>query len=109
MKRRWTWLATAALFLIQPAAEAWAQTTTNPPSATACPNCPNGGVPKRDGTGMKKQRGQKNAQKMGNGQHKGMHRGMQQQQQQGPGAGGGFGRGGGGGMMRGGGMRGGRS
>lgn len=107
MKQRWTWLATAALFLMQPAAEVWAQTTTTTPApaATACPNCPNGGVPKRDGTGMKKQRGNRNHQ-MGKGQHKGMHRGMQQQQQ-GPGAGGGLGRGGGGGMMRGG-PRGGR-
>ncbi len=53
MKRRWMTMMMAAMFTL--ASGMFAQTA----DPGACPNCPNGGVPKQDGTGKQAKRGQK--------------------------------------------------
>ena len=40
---------------------------TPPPDPGTCPNCPNGGTPKKDGTGPGAKRGQRNGPQDGSG------------------------------------------
>jgi len=40
---------------------------TTPPNQGTCPNCPNGGTPKKDGTGPGAKKGQRNGPRDGSG------------------------------------------
>jgi hypothetical protein len=78
MKRKlFTLIAAAGFALFTTTAFAQGGPPTNPGT---CPNCPNGGIPKKDGTGPGAKRGHRGGPQDGSGP---MHRG----QGQGPGQG----------------------
>jgi hypothetical protein len=63
MKKTLTAIAFAGMLTLA-SGNLWAQTASAP---NVCPNCPTGGVPKKDGTGPGARQGQKQGQSQGPG------------------------------------------